>query len=429
MNEFPKFSHGEPLERQITSTKMNLLSDNQKANQIRPGVGCRVSQTPGGTTVSVVNTRPAPPSRPPLWGRLQWTDDQAELIMEFGALIPRNNGSGDALPEIEITSIPTSATPLPVAVGDKISVEVSVGVDGIATDASIIKTTSWTSSVAPSLIGGDDQSGTQGYHYVRILEIIESPDHPGLAVIKQHHTGHIDHFQPTLCENTTTSPSGGEARVLKVWNASAGRWDLRTLKQGAGIIVTENASDIEVKVDTGYAFPTSHPWKVTNAGSGNAAIAPGFVNRYYLNYADANPGNPPTTEGMFSAANIIHAAGAEYAGGTTAVSGTKYIYAEIPATASSSEYAESRTDYNVGAGSDMYGLVELYDAIEQTFGETATIVASSNDPTSYTPTSGKAAICIAKATNTAGTITVDAQYITHNPTIFVPTVNTVHGVA
>jgi hypothetical protein len=39
------------------------------------------------------------------------------------------------------------------------------------------------------------------------------------------------------------------------------------------------------------------------------------------------------------------------------------------------------------------------------------------------PTTGYAAVLIAKVTNTAGVITVNAQYATHNPTVFLPVVN------
>ena len=57
MNEFPKFHPNQPALEQLSATKLNLVSGGQKSNQIQPGVGYRVSQTPGGTTVSRVRQR------------------------------------------------------------------------------------------------------------------------------------------------------------------------------------------------------------------------------------------------------------------------------------------------------------------------------------------------------------------------------------
>lgn len=54
MNEFPKFHPNQPALTQLSSAKLNLVSLGQKANQIQPGVGYRVTQTPGGTTVSPI---------------------------------------------------------------------------------------------------------------------------------------------------------------------------------------------------------------------------------------------------------------------------------------------------------------------------------------------------------------------------------------
>jgi len=64
MNEFPTFNPNQPALSQLSSTKLNLVSLGQKSNQIQPGVGYRVTQTPGGTTVSGIKKRVAQPIIP-----------------------------------------------------------------------------------------------------------------------------------------------------------------------------------------------------------------------------------------------------------------------------------------------------------------------------------------------------------------------------
>ena len=57
MNHFPKFEPNIPSSVQLTSVRLNAVSLGQKSNQIQPGVGYRVTQTPGGTTVSPIKRR------------------------------------------------------------------------------------------------------------------------------------------------------------------------------------------------------------------------------------------------------------------------------------------------------------------------------------------------------------------------------------
>jgi len=337
-----------------------------------------------------------------------------EVFTQYGHVVPRHNASGDAGTPIGITSLPTETAPLAVVLNTKLWVRVTVNAYGKATAAVWQSNTTWPSDSPPELIGGDDQTGAAGVRYVRLCEIVTVDSSVKVKVI---HTGNIEHSAPTLTENLTISPSTGEARVMKLWNASAGRWDFRYLVDGDGITITENANTIEIKANLAYSFPSTHPWKVTNGGSGNAAIAAGFIQGYFLTYSEASPTTPGASTGygvVGGPDSIVLGPAGTYAGGTTAITGTQYIYAEIGRGASN-EYSESYDDHG---GLDL--LVELFDEIDPSLLQTATIVVSSSAADSYTPTTGYAAVCIAKVTNTAGTITVDAQYTTHNPTLFLP---------
>lgn len=461
MNNFPEFQANQPALQQLSAAKLNLVSGGQKSNQIQPGVGYRISQTPGGTTVSAIRKRPPVQKFPPLSGRLVYIDGEPNLYMEFGVVFARSNKTGDCVEEIEITDIPTYDEPLVVEIDDKISVKITVGGDGIATAAEIDKASEWPESLAPDLIGGDNVSGTPGDHYIRILEIIDDPDHPGITIIKQHTTGHIDHFQPTLSENAISSYATGlGGRILKAWNASAGRFDFRGIIKGKGqLTVNEIGDDVEVRgnlkkgkltytigdaspvdihswvdglnidgadeedpdvpvIGTAYNIPipgaASHPWKVTDGGSGNAAVAAGYIYGYYLDGPSSITGggvvDPPD--------KVVGAPAYAYAAGTVAVSGTKYIYAEVNRNGptAANYYSASTIDIT-----DEQIQLYMNDDVEPA-GLTGivTIVADNNDPGAYTPATGAAAYLIAKVTNAAGVITVDAQYLTHNPLLFIP---------
>jgi hypothetical protein len=196
------------------------------------------------------------PIKPPLWITLRKVDDDPityEVYAEFGHVVPRHNASDETGAPIEITSLPTPDAPLTVIEDDKLWVEMTIDAEGKCTAAEFDSGTAWPDDAPPELIGGDDQTGTPGQRYIRIAEIIANPEStttPPQLQRNQLHTGHIDHFQPELLENTTTSPSAGEARVMKQWNATTGAWEFRYLTAGDGITITENADTINIEIDS-----------------------------------------------------------------------------------------------------------------------------------------------------------------------------------
>jgi len=207
-------------------------------------------------------------AKPPLWITLSMKPDGSgdkQIIVKFGHVVPRHNASGETGEPIEITGLPPKDTPVTVALDDKFWVKLTIDEYGKCTAADWGTGTAWPEDVPPELIGGDDQTGAAGERYIRIGEIIEDPDStstPPRTIVKQLHTGHIDYSQPELVENTTLSPSTNEARVLKVWNSSAGRWDLRYLEAGDGIEIEELTDSIRVKVSDTY-FPAGWDGDIT----------------------------------------------------------------------------------------------------------------------------------------------------------------------
>jgi len=174
------------------------------------------------------------------------TPNAIEVFSEYGHVIPRGNASGDTGAPIVPTAIPTKASPLAVAEGDKIWVKLTIGVDGKATAAVWESGSAWVSDDPPELEGGDE-AGVAGTRRVRIAEIIEDPDFTHRTKVKQLHTGHIEHIQPELIENLTTSPGTGEARIMQKFNPTAGEWKLRYLESSAaayGVLIDEDTSKI-----------------------------------------------------------------------------------------------------------------------------------------------------------------------------------------
>lgn len=168
----------------------------------------------------------------------------------------------------------------------------------------------------------------------------------------------------------------------------------------------------------------THPWKVTDVGGGIAEIAPGLVMGYYFQYSNAAPHEHPDPEGSYKPESIVLGPGGTYGGGQLSIAGTKYIYAEIPRNGDvgvTDEYAESMSiasgDLGISVG------VELSDDIFPSISDSATVVADSSSADAYMPSTGSAAVCIARVVNDGANNLTISQYVTHNPTMFIPVVD------
>jgi hypothetical protein len=361
-----------------------------------------------------------------------------ELTMVPGFVITRNN-AGDAAGAITVDDIPSKEE---VEVGDKVYCKITENEFGIATEAAIEIGTTWPTSVAPTLAGGDG-SGAGGYRYVRICEIVQDAGtKPRSSRIL---TGHIDHFQPGFVGNILSSYTSGEGGNVLARYEDA-EWKLRGLGKGSGqLTITEGADEIEIRgnsvsgendamvvedglvteVKTFSVDDITHPFKITNGGSGNAAISAGFSHGYYMIYDEAGTSiGPDDTGGPNGPTYIVAGPSATYLGGTLAITGTKYIYAEIPRVKASLEYCQSEGSGNDIVTTKLYNEIEPggYDGLDTV--DSIVMFASDDPPPGYLPSTGITARCIGRVTNTAGVITVDQQYITHNFDMFIPTVKT-----
>lgn len=176
-----------------------------------------------------------------------------EVYAQFGHVVPRHNASTDTEAPIEITSLPTKDAPLAVVENDKLWVKLTIDVKGKCTAAAFESGTSWPTDTPPVLVGGD-LAGTAGTRYIRIAEIKAKPGStatPPPLIREQKHTGHIDYSQPELIENCGAPLSGDEAGTLKEWNATEGRWEMRSIVVegalgmsvvGCNIIITDCCS-------------------------------------------------------------------------------------------------------------------------------------------------------------------------------------------
>lgn len=177
--------------------------------------------------------------------------------------------------------------------------------------------------------------------------------------------------------------------------------------------------------------PSPHPWKVVPTSSGSVNIAEGYIMGYYTQYQYDAWGEvtPSLLAGPLSAYAVVLAAGYYFSGGNIPVTGSKFIYAEVPISNPPLVYSEARADV-----SPSYVEAELgdktrppdYTADPFEVSGVPYIVLSDSPPHTYISATGKAAVCIAKATNVDGVISVK-QYFTHNPTVFFPVINLLGG--
>jgi hypothetical protein len=351
--------------------------------------------------VGTVATAKSGNAKPPLWITLKAVAGDPvtwEVFAEYGHVVPRHNASDQTGAPIEITSLPTPDAPMTVAEDDKLWVKLAIDVSGKVTTATFEKGAAWIDDTPPELIGGDDQTGTAGIRRVRIAEIIANPDSiasPAPLISDQLHTGHVDYSQPELIENLTTSPSTNEARVMKEWNTSEGRWDMRYLIAGDGIEITENASTIEVSVATAYA--PSHPWKASPNGNAFINISRGHI----MGFKPYSDGTYGTASFFLPFIEILQT----YAGGSVEITNaTGFIYATCTVT-SSVEGQEGAY-----AGGDLGG--DLYRP-----SAAPTVVFSSVPIASYAPLDAKVHFLIAEVSLAGGIAAVEEQLLFHNPSI------------
>lgn len=242
--EYPK--KDVPVEQTVRE-----IIDYLKAITIKGGQGVVLKESSAGTTLSVLQPtktktqdQTIDPFYPTLFGN---ATDGYYLNMASGYVILRHKETSDAVEHIVPSSIPDETA---VTVGDCVTCLIEEDGSGLFTAASIVISNSWPTSIAPTLKGGDDATGSGGERHIRLCEIVQDTD---VVEVKIWNTGHIDHFAPELIENTSAS---GE-RVLKEFDASTGTWMLRRIVGGTGITISENADNIEVKdEEDAYAWGT-----------------------------------------------------------------------------------------------------------------------------------------------------------------------------
>ena len=271
-----------------------------RATTITSVTGAVLKQSLRGTTIHVPKQQPIPRGGEeeelvPFWPTLNGNaTDGYTLDMVDGNVILRKNPYGiDAVVTILPGNIPDS---LSVASGDKITCRINEDEEGTFTTAIIIKTSgAWPASTAPELVGGDNATGTAGERHIRLCEVVTVDSQVQLVV---ESTGHVDHFQPSLIDNTinTAYTTGAGGRVLKEFKHATGTWDMREIVAGSGVTVTETA-DIITLTGAGYI----HPFKMsvdTTASPNHLNVASGQASLMEL------VGTAPDVSSAFNSATV-----------------------------------------------------------------------------------------------------------------------------
>tara|TARA_R110000782_G_scaffold7120_2_gene24155 strand:- start:2260 stop:3330 length:1071 start_codon:yes stop_codon:yes gene_type:complete len=348
-----------------------------------------MQHTSAGMVVSVKKVRQRTPSQPSFWPTLRGEDNTCGngllyLTLNNGYVILRKQSGTDAVDTFLPTGMPDN---LLVAVGDKITCKIIEDDLGVFTTAAIIQTVgAWPESTAPELRGGDNATGTDGVRHVRLCEIISTD---GIVSVNIINTGDIDHFQPTLIENTSTSSPTTGGRVMKEFEPTSGKWEMRTVECDDGTVTfTEEADRIVVTANDS----SSHPWKVTGNGDATVDVAAGKLLSFH---SETNPGlsNIPSYFQLKEFAN--------YAGGTvSSINAAGFIYASIGLTTNDTIFEADMAD----------GLT-----IDRVVPDGSITVAFA----AALPTTGDVFIVeLANVTFAGGVATVSDQIMTHNPTLW-----------
>lgn len=164
----------------------------------------------------------------------------------------------------------------------------------------------------------------------------------------------------------------------------------------------------------------AHPWKVTAGDIGFVNIAAGYIYSYYFTHTNPTWEEVNLSSGYLPPLSIVLAPGYEYAGGNTAITDTQYIYAIASTEEPVEVFAESgsyATSVNITYETELGQADPPSYATGAPYG-VPTIEVSDDDPSVFIPASG-AAVCIAKVSIIDDVVSI-TQYLTHNPTIFVP---------
>jgi hypothetical protein len=192
------------------------------------------------TTVVVEPT--ASSSRPPFFPTLLIEVvagvPQVKLRMVTGFIHTQKNVE-DAMVDLEVVGIPVDGEEVVVTDNTKCWVVADEDAYGTITNPTFATGLDWPESVAPILIGGDNDTGEVGLRHWRLCEITVVEE-PLSATAKIHRTGIIEHFIPRRVENANNAVSIDEGRFFKEYlDEDYGTYQMRVAKGLRGLHIEE----------------------------------------------------------------------------------------------------------------------------------------------------------------------------------------------
>ena len=192
--------------------------------------------------------------RPPFFPTLLIDESGVKLRMVTGYIHTQGNVEGEVMGDLEVVGIPVEGSEIPITNGTKCFVSAQEDAYGIITDPQFGTGADWPTSVAPKLVGGDDQTGTPGVRYWRLCEItvVAEVGEETLATAKIHRTGIIEHFIPRRVENATYLPSTDEGTLFQEYlSEDHGVYQMRTAKGLRGLKIQEQESYLKLMMPEG----------------------------------------------------------------------------------------------------------------------------------------------------------------------------------
>ena len=141
----------------------------------------------------------------------------------------------DAMVDLEVAGIPVKGSEITITAGTKCYVSAQEDAYGTISSPQFGTGSDWPASIAPILVGGDNQTGTPGVRYWRLCEI------NGEDSVTVHRTGIIEHFIPRRVENANNTISSNQGRFYKEYlDENHGIYEMRVAKGLRGLCVEED---------------------------------------------------------------------------------------------------------------------------------------------------------------------------------------------
>ena len=249
MAELPKFQSGQPLEDQITASRMNAIVDAVNANNLNQGTGIRITRNNSGTTISSVKNRESLDIRPFTPTLIQESDGTYKVKITKGFIAETSLSATESLIYHEPSDIMTGDQYVykTITLGQAGYVTAEVGIDGRITGTTLFEVDDDAIDSVHYFPAIGDYEGSVGAVKYKLF-ILDS----ATGTIQKVLSGqNLLHYAERFTMTNLESGSGTIYKVLKDYDDATDTVNFRTLSQLGSVsepIIVDGVTDsIEFK--------------------------------------------------------------------------------------------------------------------------------------------------------------------------------------